>query len=463
MSGADDKELALTTRAILQQVERAKTNQEKIVVFVTGVPGAGKTLVGLNVVQAVRAAPEPARDDQAVMLSGNGPLVKVLRAALKRDARERRPVSPRRYLDSSSVDAFISEMHRFTSDNSARTRAPSEHVVVFDEAQRAWDREKCDEYAVRRARRAARAGAGQERVLTPPRLSEAELVLDILSRHDWAVLVCLVGPGQEIYRGEGGLDCWKEALQTRRTWKTVASTQFLATEAGTALADSVTVDPALHLATSRRSLLAQGVTEWVDAVLEGDSAKAASLARSITGFPFGLCRTAEALRQQLRARDIGTPRVGVIASSGALRLRAAGFEPPAYNFTQNVVDPVAWFLNPASDIRSSNQLEVAMSEFESQGLELDVTGVCWGGDLVRSSHATGWQPQRMRGTKWVSIAPYSPEGRYIVNKYRVLLTRFRRSCVVMVPEGKPEDRTQQSEAMDAVFFFLQQCGVPVLS
>ncbi len=463
LSGADDEELATTTRAVLQQVQRAKTKREKVVVFVTGVPGAGKTLVGLNVVQAVRSAPEPSRDDQAVMLSGNGPLVKVLRAALKRDAREKGMGPSRRYLDGSSVDAFISEMHRFTSDNAARTSAPSEHVVVFDEAQRAWDREKCDEYAVRRARRAMRAGGAEENVHTAPGLSEAELVLDILFRHDWAVLVCLVGPGQEIYRGEGGLNCWKEALQTRPTWRTVGSAQFLATEVGTVFAHDVTIDPALHLATSRRSLLAQGVTEWVDAVLEGDSAKAASLARSITGFPFGRCRTASALRHHLRVRDVGTPRIGVLASSGALRLRAAGFEPPAYNFTQNVVDPVAWFLNSTDDIRSSNQLEVPMSEFESQGLELDVTGVCWGGDLIRSTDTIDWQPQRMRGTRWVPIAPTSPDGRYIVNKYRVLLTRFRRSCVIMVPEGEPEDRTQQSESMDAVFAFLQTCGVPVLS
>lgn len=463
LCGADDEELGATTRAVLQQVERAKTNREKIVVFVTGVPGAGKTLVGLNVVQAVRAAPQSVRDDQAVMLSGNGPLVKVLREALKRDAREQGLGSSRRYLDGSSVDAFISEMHRFTSDNSARTGAPSEHVVIFDEAQRAWDREKCDEYAVRRARRVARAAGAEEALHTPPGSSEPELVLDILARHDWAVLVCLVGPGQEIYRGEGGLDCWMEALQTRPTWRTVASAQFLAAKAANAFAHNVSIDPALHLATSRRSLLAQGVTEWVDAVLEGDSTKAASLASSIKEFPLGLCRTASALRHHLRARDIGTPRIGVLASSGALRLRASGFEPPAFNFTQNVVDPVAWFLNPTNDIRSSNQLEVAMSEFESQGLELDVTGVCWGGDLIRSTGTTEWQPQRMRGTKWVPIAPHSPEGRYIVNKYRVLLTRFRRSCLIMVPDGEPEDPTQQSDSMDTVFAFLQRCGVPVLS
>jgi DUF2075 family protein len=289
--------------------------------------------------------------------------------------------------------------------------------------------------------------------------SEPATILSIMARHDWAVLVCLVGPGQEIHAGEGGMGCWHEALEAAPQWTIVGSEHFRSS-AKHDHASRIEISERLHLATSRRSLLAEQVTSWVDAVLDGDAERAFEIATQMSKIPFAVCRSADRLRSALRSKTLGRQRTGVLASSGALRLRPAGFEPPAYAFTRNVVSSVEWFLREAPDVQSSNQLEVAMSEFESQGLELDYTGVCWGGDLVFSPSESAWRAARYSAShQWEEIPVEAPAASYVRNKYRVLLTRGRLSAVIMVPQAERLDPTQRADDMDATYDFLLRCGV----
>lgn len=469
LTGADEAGLEETTRAVLGQVREAKATGSHRVVFVTGVPGAGKTLVGLSVVQRARGSEGVVQDDQAVMMSGNGPLVRILREALIRDARQRRKARGERAavdrVTRKSIEAFIQEMHRFTAQHSGAGSVPVEHVLVFDEAQRAWNREKCAEYITQRNRRLARATGTGPATAGAPGLSEPETILEILGRKDWAVLVCLVGPGQEIYRGEGGLATWGEALRRFPAWKVYGAPELRRDHPDGRWPDVLLREnEGLHLAVNRRCQTSENVTRWVEFMLECKPEAASRLAASIPSFPFELCRGPDTLRRALRSHQTGYLRAGVLASSGAARLRPSGFEPPAFAFTQNVVDPVEWFLREPGDILSSNQLEVAMSEFESQGLELDLTGVCWGGDLCFDSARRSWGAWRFSGGEWKKV-PLHQEGKrkgeakFILNKYRVLLTRFRHRCVIMVPRGNPEDPTQLGPEMDAVAGYLLECGV----
>jgi hypothetical protein len=242
-------------------------------------------------------------------------------------------------------------------------------------------------------------------------------------------------------------------------WHIVAPQDFKA-GAPTAIQERTEVKSELRLATSRRNLRSEQMTSWVDAVLEGDAEKAKSIAKSMPSPPFAICRNAEDLRREIRRRTIGLQRAGILASSGAARLRAAGFEPPAFGYTRNVVRPVEWFLRDAPDIESSNMLEVALSEFETQGLELDITGVCWGGDLVMSATDMQWRVAKLRGSKWRPFSASDPEDAFTRNKYRVLLTRGRLFTVIMVPEGDSKDATQLTKEMDQTYTFLLSCGAP---
>jgi hypothetical protein len=441
-SHAGDDNLEVTSLRIIELVKRAQKQGEKIACFVTGIPGAGKTLAGLNVVHnpVLRREGRP----PGVFLSGNGPLVKVIRAAIERDfKRGTDDGNPRR-----TTGTFIQNVHEFVRVESARSAPPSENVIVFDEAQRAWN-----------AEHNARKNDDER--------SEPEIVLSIMNRHAWSVVVALVGGGQEIHTGEAGLAEWGRTLQDKFPgWRVAVSPEAL--EGGTSVAghrlfegakpDSIiSEDPALHLDTTRRSFRAQQVTEWVEAVLRGDANAAAEIAQTLTEFPLVLTRSLETARSWLRGRTLGLRRCGLVASSGGLRLRAQGLELSS-GFRQTSGLYVNWFLNDPTDIRSSNQLEVAASEFECQGLELDWVGLCWSGDLTFDPESSGWIKRTFRGKSWKSV-PNELDQRYLVNKYRVLLTRAREGMVIWVPEGDPIDSTRPKDWFNSTSDFLVSCGL----
>ena len=368
-SDAGAVNLAATSGSIERIIAAAKAGRRKAIVFVTGVPGAGKTLVGLNV-----ATRHGERSDaaHAVFLSGNGPLVAVLREALARDDLDRaRRTDPKARIGTSrsAVRAFIQNVHHFRDDTLRDPAPPDDHVVVFDEAQRAWDARQLASFMKRKK---GRPGFTQ---------SESELLLSALDRHDdWAVVVCLVGGGQEINTGEAGIGAWLESVRTAFPgWDVFISphltdSEYAATGALARLTESragaaaATFEPALHLATSMRSFRAEHVSRFVKALLDGE----ADLGRELFAafreqYPIVLTRSMRAARRWIRQQRRGTERAGLVASSSAQRLK-----PHAIDIRVNI-DPVHWFLRPAKDTRSSLYLEDAATEFQVQGLELDWT------------------------------------------------------------------------------------------
>ena len=431
---AETKNLTATTESILAAVRAAREGGRHTALFVTGIPGAGKTLCGLNAVFG------SGRESGAIFLTGNPTLVHVLREALARDAAasghgDLRAARQRTKAAIQALPAF-----RDTHVHSGQT--PPEHVVVIDEAQRAWSAE----HAIRR-------GRDREVKLTD---SEPGHLLDIMALHqDWAVLVCLVGNGQEIHDGEGGLAEWGRALAARPLWQVRAAP---GAEAATALRQrlpalpqSVT-DPALHLDVPVRSLRNPAAAAWVDAVLAGDVAAAAAIAGAAP-LPFLLTRDLGEMRAWLRAEARGLRRSGLVASSGARRLRADGL---GVELPHMDADAVAhWFLDRWPDVRGSDALEQVATEFSCQGLELDFVGLCWGGDLLW--RGGGWAVRRFVGSQCESRR--RPEGiANRLNTYRVLLTRARYATAIWVPRGDPGDLTRDPAEFDSVAVFLTACG-----
>lgn len=389
-SGADAENLGRTTDRINELIENAKESNRKVICFVTGVPGAGKTLAGLNIA-TTRVLGHA--DEHAVFLSGNGPLVDVLREALARDQAARDKVPKK---DAArKVSGFVQNIHHFRDEALRDLKAPVERVVVFDEAQRAWNRDQATKFMQ------------QKRGHADFDMSEPAFLVGVMDRHEsWCVIVCLIGGGQEINTGEGGLAEWLDVMgQQFKHWDVHVSSRLddpdyiWDTETSAALKKVFAFkDQALHLGVSMRSFRA--------------------------------------------------------ASSGAYRLRPEGI------FMKSQIDAPVWFLNDRADVRSSYYLEEVASEFDVQGLELDWTGVCWDADY--RFEGEGWKHYSFRGTKWQrSNAP--EKQLFLKNAYRVILTRARQGMVIFVPRGSNADPTRPCAYYDSTFDYLLSCGIPELA
>jgi hypothetical protein len=380
--------LSITTDAIFSIIDAAKAGPHKAICFVTGVPGAGKTLAGLNI--ATKRQRTQA-DEHAVYLSGNGPLVTVLREALARD--KRRIHGTRLGTAQSEVKSFIQNIHHFRDDALASERPPIERVVIFDEAQRAWTQEVTQAFMRRK------------RNLPQFSMSEPRFLISVMDRHaDWCVIVCLVGGGQEINTGEAGLSEWLSAIRSHyRHWRVYISPSLTDEEytggqdISASLAGSVLhEDRRLHLAVCLRSFRAEHVSDLVKALLDNDLPSAADLYRKVCDrYPIALTRDLAKAREWLTHKARGSERFGLLTSSGARRLRPHGIN------VQAKIDIVPWFLNPRDDVRSSFYLEDAATEFDVQGLELDWSLVAWDADLY---HREGkWNYRDFKGTRWQNI------------------------------------------------------------
>ena len=413
-----------TRASINAAIAQARVENRPAILFVTGIPGAGKTLCGLDTAFAGEAA----------FLTGNPSLVHVLREALARDSGLDLRAARQR------MEGVIQPLPGFR-DAYLVAGTPPERVVVIDEAQRCWT---------------AAHAIGKTALRPKPLLaSEPALLLDIMARRrDGPVIVCLIGTGQEIHDGEGGLAEWGTALQSRPAWRVLAAPAALDSVLARQRLPSLTateLTPSLHLQAAVRSVHSAAVPGWVDAVLAGDNEGARHLARD--GIPFSLTRDLSGLRVALRRACRGSRRAGLICSSGARRLRAEGL-----GATLPHDDPAAtarWFLDRFPDVRASDALEVAATEFFCQGLELDAAGLCWDGDLVREG--AGWQARAFRGTAWTRPrSALKLENK--LNAYRVLLTRARYATVIWVPRGDAGDPSRDPVELDAIAAFLISCG-----
>lgn len=468
---ASGEYLQRTSKFVMSVIEHSRANREKSICFVTGVPGAGKTLVGLNI--AVR---QFEKRDLAVYLSGNQPLVAVLSEALARDKKrqeEERNPGVRYNLTEArrNVKSFIQIVHHYRDTTLNKLKQPIvngileidpakvdkhkndgysevEHVAIFDEAQRAWTKTHLANWLSRK-----------KGIANFP-MSEPEFLIWSLNlREDWAVVVCLVGGGQEINTGEAGIGEWLRAINTNfPDWNVFISDQLTGKEyAEGELEDllqanaHVMRNKNLHLAVSMRSFRAEQLSNFIHHMLDGNVNQAQALLKTLKSkYPIVITRDLDTAKIWLRKQKRGTERYGIVVSSQAQRLRPLAID------VRCKPDTVHWFLDDITDIRSSLFLEDAASEFDVQGLELDWTCLVWDGDLRRKGKV--WQNFTFKGNKWQNIR--SEESRaYQINAYRVLLTRARQGMVICVPEGNPADATRLPEFYDGTYEYLKQIGL----
>ena len=427
-------------------VQYARDNKKKCVCFVTGVPGAGKTLVGLDVVAKNL---NKGKDNLSVYLSGNGPLVDVLREALKLSVKEKIKKESREVKreTENAINTLIQSSFAFKNDNARNTYPTPEHIMIFDEAQRVWNEKKM------------KSKHNKDSVLS---VSEPMLLFRIMDRHkDWAVMICLVGLGQDIYDGEVGINEWfRCGINNFTDWEMFYSPEIFKQVEDKEI-DFEMISKCerchpieeLHLRTSIRSFRADKQCRFVDSLLDNRPENAMIVYDEIVEkYPIFLTRNIDVAKKWAKKQVRGSQRCGVLACSSAQRLKPEGIYVP------KDIDVKNWFLAPSTDLRSSNMMEVVASEFKVQGLEIDWAVVCWDADLRRKDNE--WDYYSFRGTKWMHRNK-TDQQRYLVNSYRVLLTRARQGMIIFVPEGvdEEEDVTRKKEYYDGIYKYLRACGI----
>ena len=440
--------LTATTETINQIIDDCKRNHKKAICFVTGVPGAGKTLAGLNIANERHNFDA---DEHAVFLSGNGPLVDILQAALAKDRSSRMGITIAEA--KKETKSFIQIIHRFRDEALTTNNPPAEKVAIFDEAQRAWNEESLTDFMKRK------------KGVDAFNQSEPEFLIRIMDRHqDWAVIVCLVGGGQEIYNGEAGIIDWFRALQKKfRNWHIYLSDKITDSEyVGNSSIEelltgcSYSLRPALHLGVSLRSFRSEKLAEFVKLLLDNEPSAAAAVYSELSiHYPIILTRDLDKAKEWIRKKARGTERYGLLASSEGKRLRGIGIWVPS------VINHVGWFLNEKGNVDSSYFFEVAASEFKVQGLEIDYSILAWDADLRRSGK--GFDYFKFRGTRWNHVNNMQQQ-KYLKNAYRVLMTRARQGMIIFVPSGTdPEDDpTRDSAFYDDIYKYLRSCGIKEL-
>lgn len=489
---ADKVSTDRTINYILQVIERSKAECKKSICFVTGVPGAGKTLVGLDVaIKQTYKNGELDKENGAVYLSGNGPLVAVLTEALARDNQKKSTAKGERKNLSDcrrEVSEFIQIIHRYRDNMLAKIKNPVEngiveidpdkaihldntgygeveHVAIFDEAQRSWTHERIANYL-------KRGGTYGNKLKVPNfPLSEAEfLIWSLDQREDWAVIVCLVGGGQEINTGEAGITEWIKALNLMfRHWDVYISDKLTDAEyaegrVNELLRDNnkVTFAEDLHLAVSLRSFRAETLSAFVQSML-AFRPDASDLFRDVTSrkYPIILTRDMDTARAWLRKQARGTQQTGVLVTKVAAR-----FKPLAVHIlAQDEENAVHWFLEDKTDIRSSNYLEDAATEIQVQGLELDYACILWDADMRYENGKWGFY--KFNGKNKWNPETNQENQKYMLNAYRVLLTRARQGIIICIPkgndrltpEGFPEDPTRLPEFYDGTYEYLKSLGL----
>ena len=433
-------------------IENAQRDGHKIICLLTGVPGAGKTLVGLDI---ANRRMQSSRTLHNVFLSGNGPLVAILREALAIDMVSRERTAGRSLTKGHArrqVETFIQNVHHFRDDCLLDPGPPPEHVAVFDEAQRAWNREQTVAFMTRKKGRPDFDA------------SEPEFLLSCMDRHpDWAVVLCLVGGGQEINTGEAGISAWIDALRTRYPhWSVHLSPRLQDSEYGSGAAlkalqghGAVHFHDDLHLSVSMRSFRAERVSDWVKYVLDLDVTRAQdTLIELLPRYPIVMTRDLAAAKSWVKAQARGSERFGLVVSSQAQRLKPHAID------VRIPVDPVHWFLAQRDDVRSSYYLEDAATEFHVQGLELDWACVVWDADFRHTGPT--WDHWSFVGSRWQRIRKTDRQ-LYLKNAYRVLLTRARQGMALVIPRGDADDPTRDPAFYDATFDYLRSLGVPNLA
>lgn len=438
-SEAGPTNLSLTSSAISEIIATSRTDgRRKSICFVTGVPGAGKTLVGLNI------ATMKDQRGQAVYLSGNGPLVKVLREALAQDkvlqSKDRADAVPitvaRR-----QVESFIQNIHKFRDHGLEPNTTIPEQVFVFDEAQRAWDQSQTARFMKKRG-------------FPNFEHSEPDFLIGLVDQtKQWATIICLVGNGQEINKGEAGIKEWLHVLCKKYPhWDVYLSPQMTNEIPQNEISwqqEKVRSEKKLHLKTSIRSFRAEKLSDFMGGLIECKISACQDLIQDLEQYQLYITRDILSAKAWLKREARGSEKYGLVASSLASRLKADGI------VTNQNIDPAYWFLKGKNDVRSCYALEDVVTEYEIQGLELDWVGLCWGADLRFVGDQ--WSFHQFKGTVWQKIND-SNNRNFLLNSYRVLLTRARQGLVIYVPQGSTSDATRHPDFYDGTFDYLQEIG-----
>lgn len=471
-----DGDIEETTTCLNEIIKECRDNKRKAICFITGVPGAGKTLIGLQT-----AIDQFDKGEKAVYLSGNFPLVEILQEALTRDnvrkrkekyrlkETEEKPLS--KLEAKSQVKSFIQMIHHYRdlyvegtkiengeivedlnyfTNHKNKTYIPTEPIAIFDEAQRAWTKEELSRFMKEK-----------KGILNFP-YSEPEYLISCLDRRDdWALIVCLIGNGQEINKGEAGLNEWIDSINRKyQHWDVYISNKFTDSQSNISrinLKERLHIKEQLHLSMSMRSFRAEKVSLFIHQLLTLNKTEAQETLKELKYYPIVITRDLNKAKTWLRNHARGTERFGLLASSKAERLKAIGIN------VRYKTDFIHWFLEDGSDIRSSNYLEDVLTEFEVQGLEIDWSCVVWDADLRLNKTHDKWEHYQLRGgAKWQNINKETNK-EYQINAYRVLLTRARQGMVIVVPEGDnnniQRDDTRNPEWYDGIYDYLRSIGI----
>lgn len=477
-------------KKVIEETKSRPEGQRHSICFVTGVPGAGKTLVGLNLSVALQ-------EHGASMLSGNGPLVAVMSTALKRDyqkyKREKATLK-----DVVSVDAIIRDAYGYKKEIFEKRLdyrgggivklkkdavEGSQHVIIFDEAQRAWTQRKMI--------KPGQAGKKYWQEEQFP-FSEPGMLLWDMNLRDWGVFVCLVGGGQEIHDGEAGICEWLRALKNNaelKDWHIYMADELKGAEYNRedeenltiedyrkvfSESNRLTVDKSLHLTACQRTPRSEKVSEFIQELLECNKERAAALYSELKSrYKIYLTRDIETAKAKLRERheqltpmngDKNETRMGMLMSSNAERLRPYGYASSGANKSNSKV--ASWFLDTDEYVSSSNFLEIALDEFCVQGLELDLDVVMWDGDFRYNPETSDWDYFKFNGRVWSPVdktkSNYEIQQFYMKNAYRVLLTRARKGMIIFVPEGDSKDKSRTKEVYDSTYNYLKSLGLTEL-
>lgn len=508
VKGFTKGESSIETRLVAEDfivntvVRETQNRGGKSICFVTGVPGAGKTLVGLNISVRLQSV-------GASLLSGNGPLVEVLSTALKRDLtkNKKRLVRPK---DEISVDSIIRGAYGYKKEifekrleytpgvGTVRLKSGAEiseqHVIIFDEAQRAWNKQKLIS--------PGQTGRKYWQEEAFP-FSEPGLLLWDMNQRDWGVFVCLVGGGQEINTGESGICEWLRSIKENpdfSDWMIYMSDQMAGSEYDSKGGDGETLESykeffasrgqlrlesSLHLTACQRSNRTEKVSEFVQALLDCNQAGAKELYdRFRAKYQIYLTRDIDKAKEKLRERravlsprafrdgvDDEEIRIGMLMSSQAARLRPLGFS--VIKVSEFLTKIPNWFLDSEEYVNSSNFLELAMNEFFVQGLELDLAAVIWDADFRYNPQTNSWGYFVFNGKEWSAVdrddSTHIIKRFYMLNAYRVLLTRARAGMVIVVPRGseltpsgQPVDSTRDPRFYDCTYKYLSSLGLTEL-
>ena len=455
-SDAKAHNLTVTSDAIKEIITHSKLMNRKSIIFVTGVPGAGKTLIGLNLASEFH---NNAEGEHAVFLSGNLPLVTVLQEALARDKVQREAEAGLKISKAEArreVKSFIQIIHHYRDEYVGNDRKPTEHVAIFDESQRSWTKEELTSFMEKK--KGIRGFV----------YSEPEFLISTMDRlDDWGVIVCLVGGGQEINKGEAGMPEWFDSLQRSfsgwdiYTADNIKDQEYLRGRSWESLVSglNVNINSDLYLSTSMRSFRSENVSALVKYILDNDVVSAQSIFAQIKDkYPIRITRNLNTAKDWVQSMARGTERYGVLASSNAARLKPYGV---VYANDRSSISPENWFLNPKEDLRSSCFLEAVASEFETQGLELDYAIVGWDADFrIENGEWIAYQMSTRKSPPDWSPIKKEENILFMKNAYRVLMTRARQGFVVFIPEGCDTDITRKHENYDATYNYLKSIGIP---